>query len=353
MRIGFVQVISAELRSNRRLVRCSSSAAAEIFSSKKLPVIYSDKFLQHDAGRPHPERPARVAAIKQRLNEDEEISESVSFHEPSADENTTLKFISEVHYEDYVDQVKRLSGYGDVRSLDGDTYVNGATYNTAVTAARAWMDAVDYAYKTGRPAFALTRPPGHHATIATGMGFCIFCNAAIASAYAIKELGLSKISILDWDVHHGNGTEAWAKTNPQVRMTSSHQYPFYPFTGAEADVGMHNNIKNVALSAESNWSTLGPRFRNEMLPFISGEGWEEPDLVIVSAGYDALAVDPLAQVELDPEDFATMTREILTHLGHGRVVFGLEGGYHLDGISEAFAMTVDECIKFVREKELG
>lgn len=164
-----------------------------------------------------------------------------------------------VHFEDYVNQVKELSNRGGVVGLDGDTYVNESTFDVAVETVGAWLDAVDHVMRSGQPSFALTRPPGHHATSATGMGFCIFSNAAIAASYALTVLGLKRVSILDWDVHHGNGTAAWVRKNPLVRMTSSHQWPYFPGTGDEADTGIHNNLRNVALEQQTDWKKYEPR----------------------------------------------------------------------------------------------
>lgn len=177
------------------------------------------------------------------------------------------------------------------------------------------------------------------------MGFCLLSNAAIVAKFALKK-GVKNVSILDFDVHHGNGTEASILDSENIRFCSSHQYPLYPGTGKAEYTGKLGNIKNVELESGTGMKSYEKRFDEEILGFLTEK---KPELLIVSCGYDALEVDPLAQLEFEPKDFGTLTTKILDKLEHSTVVFGLEGGYDLEGISEAFLETLKAFC--MREKE--
>ena len=165
---------------------------------------------------------------------------------------------------------------------------------------------------TDNPAFVLARPPGHHAVSEVGMGFCIFSNAAIAAHYALEQPGIDRVAILDWDVHHGNGTQAIVEKQPQIAYCSLHESPQYPGTGAEQEhVDLYNNVLNVPMAPGSTMADYEPAFVQKVMPFLTGF---QPDLLIISAGYDANHADPLAGIALKPDDFGVFTRYCLgTH----------------------------------------
>jgi acetoin utilization deacetylase AcuC-like enzyme len=205
----------------------------------------------------------------------------------------------------------------------------------ALLAVSAWLDGVDYVQKHQKPAFVVARPPGHHALSNRGMGFCLFSNAAIAAYYALTLPGIERVGILDWDVHHGNGTESLVEDNPQILYCSIHQSPAYPGTGREGDRGKHENILNLPMLPGSNFKDYQPIFENQILPFFAAF---QPQLMIVSAGYDANRADPLADINLEPADYGQFSRYLLSLTSH--LLFGLEGGYDLD----ALALSVVETI---------
>lgn len=321
---------------------------------RKVRIIYSDKFLEHKCPRRgHPECPERLKVCVDALRKDARLTDVIEWVEPtpiepgSARRDLVMECVKQVHtYPDYLEDLERLSERGGF--IDGDTYVAKNSFEIALLAVSAWLDAVDYALDDddGGPAWALVRPPGHHATHVTGMGFCLLSNAAIAAHYALRKVG--RVGILDFDVHHGNGTEAIVKTEPRIRFTSSHQYPLFPLTGLPSFVGPHGTILNIALSEGDGMDAYRSVFNEQMLPHILDckEGEDPVGLVIVSAGYDALDVDPLANLNFKPEDYEELSRSIMratqAAANHERVVFGLEGGYNLDsnGISAAICRTL-------------
>jgi acetoin utilization deacetylase AcuC-like enzyme len=192
---------------------------------------------------------------------------------------------------------------------------------------------------TGKPAFVLARPPGHHAESDTGMGFCLFSNAAIAALYALQQPGINRVAILDWDVHHGNGTQAIVETHPQIAYCSLHQYPCYPGTGHYTERGFHNNVLNLPFPPGSDIGIYQPVFETKVVPFLSNF---QPDLLIVSAGYDANADDPLASINLQPQDYGLFTDYCLGITR--KILFGLEGGYDFDALAKSVLATIERCI---------
>jgi len=209
----------------------------------------------------------------------------------------------------------------------------------ALLAVSAWLDGVERVLATGEPAFVLARPPGHHAEKDCGMGFCLFSNGAIAAFEALQQPGIERVAILDWDVHHGNGTQHLVENNPNVAYCSLHQFPSYPGTGRSSDRGAHNNVLNIPMSAGSTIDHYQPAFEKQVMPFLRNF---QPDLLIVSAGYDANAADPLAAINLQPEDFGTLTDYCLQITR--RILFGLEGGYDLDALSQSVIATIERCL---------
>lgn len=223
--------------------------------------------------------------------------------------------------------------------LDMDTPVSPQSYDIALLAVSAWLDGVDRVLASGEPAFVLARPPGHHATRTTGMGFCLFANAAIAAYYALEKPDVNRVAILDWDVHHGNGTQAIVERNPQIIYCSLHQFPCYPGTGAASDRGMHDNVLNLPLPAGSTLADYQPLFASKIVPFLSEF---QPDLLLISAGYDANKDDPLASISLQPQDYGVFTDYCLKITR--RILFGLEGGYDLQALAKSVVATLESCL---------
>jgi acetoin utilization deacetylase AcuC-like enzyme len=191
----------------------------------------------------------------------------------------------------------------------------------------------------GEPAFVLARPPGHHAEKARAMGFCLFSNAAIAANYALEQPGINRVAVLDWDVHHGNGTQSVVENNRQIAYCSLHQSPCYPGTGDADEHGAYGNVLNIPLYPGGGIAEYLSAFESLVVPFLSKF---EPDLLIVSAGYDATASDPLASMTLAPCDYGTFTGYCLQITR--RIAFGLEGGYALQELAESVVATIDRCL---------
>ena len=235
--------------------------------------------------------------------------------------------IALVHERSYIDRVRAIADAGGGR-LDADTVVSKGSWDAATAAAGCVLDGVDMAFD-GRAArsFSAVRPPGHHALANRGMGFCLFGNVALAAHYARERHGIARVLIVDWDVHHGNGTQALVEREPDIRFVSMHQWPWYPGTGAADDRGPHKTIWNVPMPA----SQPRERYVGAWMRAIDSatEGWT-PELLLVSAGFDSLQGDPLGAFTLEIEDFVAMTRDLVARAESwcgGRLVSALEGGY--------------------------
>jgi acetoin utilization deacetylase AcuC-like enzyme len=303
------------------------------------PVIYSPEFLEHKTSnyRYHPETPERLTAIVNALKT-ASFAEEIEWLSPTIKAGL-MSSIEAAHTRTYINKIKNIASHGGGH-LDGDTPVSTRSYDVALLAVSAWLEGVDMVLARENPAFVLARPPGHHAESDAGMGFCLFSNAAIAALYALQQPGVSRVAILDWDVHHGNGTQAIVETHSQIAYCSLHQYPAYPGTGKASEKGFHNNVLNLPISIGSDIADYQLRWQNQILPFLTQF---QPDLLIVSAGYDALADDPLASVNLQPEDFGLFTEYCLGITR--KIVFGLEGGYDLASLSKSVVSTISTCLK--------
>jgi acetoin utilization deacetylase AcuC-like enzyme len=213
-------------------------------------VIYSDQFLEHSTGYGHPEKPGRLTAVKSAL-EQAPWHDQLSWHLPTPIEQRPhlLDLLQIVHTSTYIDHVQTVATQGG-GYLDADTPVSPRSYDVALLAVSAWLDGVDAALTTCQPSFVLARPPGHHALSDRGMGFCLFSNAAVAAHYALTHAKLNRVVILDWDVHHGNGTQALVETHPQLAYCSLHQLPGYPGTGRATEQGCYKNVLNVPMRPE-------------------------------------------------------------------------------------------------------
>ncbi len=303
-----------------------------------LSVIYSDEFLQHDNGLFHPERPERLTAIVNALQA-APWAAKIDWQLPTPVESrSVMPLLQKIHDQHYIDLVQRIARRGG-GMLDGDTRISPRSYDIALLAISAWLDGVDRVLATNNPAFVLARPPGHHAERSRGMGFCLFSNAAIAAYYALEQSGIEKVAILDWDVHHGNGTQEIVERESKIAYCSLHQSPCYPGTGQASERGFYNNVLNLPMASGSTMSDYQPMFEQQVIPFLKEF---QPDLLIVSAGYDATADDPLAGIALEPQDYGVFTRYCLGLTR--RILFGLEGGYHLTALAQSVVATIASCL---------
>ncbi|MBE9605890.1 histone deacetylase family protein [Acetobacteraceae bacterium H6797] len=285
--------------------------------------------LRHDPGPGHPESPERLRALLRALDT-EEFALLIRAEAPLA----TREQLGRVHPEAHISaMLDDRPGEGERFAVDADTILSEGSAEAALRAAGAAIAAVD-AVCSGeiRHAFAATRPPGHHAEPVQAMGFCLFCNAAVAARHAQAVHGLKRIGIVDFDVHHGNGTQACFVDDPNVFYGSSHQWPLYPGTGAESETGV-GNIVNVGLPPGADGAAFRAAWADRILPALDVFA---PELIIISAGFDAHARDPLAQIRAREADFAWLTQELCLIADRrcaGRVVSLLEGGYDLDGLA--------------------
>ncbi|WP_008313277.1 histone deacetylase [Leptolyngbya sp. PCC 6406] len=304
-----------------------------------LSVFYSDVFLEHDTGSFHPENPGRLTAVVQALQAAPFASQLRWRLPPRLQDRDPLPAIRYLHSLHYISDVEHLAETGG-GSLDPDTPVSPRSYEVALLAVNGWLAAVDQVVMTGEPAFVLARPPGHHALSDRAMGFCIFANAAITAHYALAQAGIERVAILDWDVHHGNGTQALVQNNPAIAYCSLHQFPAYPGTGAARDRGPHGTVLNLPMAPGSTVTEYQAAFDTAVIPFLQSF---QPDLLIISAGYDATQADPLASIALQPQDYGLFTR--LCQNVQPRIMFGLEGGYDYSALAQSIVATIGACLE--------
>ncbi|HEY4251780.1 MAG TPA: histone deacetylase family protein [Roseomonas sp.] len=292
--------------------------------------------LGHDPGPHHPECPDRLRAVLTALDA-EEFADLIRGEAPQA----TAEQLARVHPPAYVEAILGVRpAPGDRVALDADTIMSHGSAEAALRAAGAAIAAVD-AVMTGevRRAFCATRPPGHHCEPARPMGFCLFANAAIAARHAQAAHGAARVAVVDFDVHHGNGTQACFETEPSLFYASSHQWPLYPGTGAESETGV-GNIINATLPPGADGAAFRAVWERDLLPAVERFA---PELVIISAGFDAHAADPLAQLRVREADFAWVTTAICAlaeRQAGGKVVSLLEGGYDLAALGSSVAAHV-------------
>jgi acetoin utilization deacetylase AcuC-like enzyme len=303
----------------------------------KTLILHHDDCLRHDPGRLHCETPARVTSV---LNGVKDLPGIEILPAPIA----TVEQLSRVHPSDYWEQLVDLeppqeAGENQV-SLDPDTFLSAGSIDATLRGSGAVCFAIDQVIAGhAKNAFCATRPPGHHAESKVAMGFCLLNHAAVAVRHAQATHGMGRIAILDFDVHHGNGTQAIFEQAPDVLYVSSHQMPLYPGTGSGNETGC-GNILNLPLSPGSGSTEFRTAWSSFGLPALERF---KPEMIIISAGFDAHAQDPLAQLELQDEDFGWITDQICAYAEAdcaSRVISTLEGGYNLDALASASAAHV-------------
>jgi acetoin utilization deacetylase AcuC-like enzyme len=300
-------------------------------------LITHEACLDHDTGPGHPERSDRLRAVLAALN-------TARFPDLLREEapRATPDQIERVHDVEYVRALLALDlPPGERAALDPDTIVSSGSIEAALRAAGAAIRGVDLVMEgAAEVAFAAVRPPGHHARPARAMGFCLFDNVAIAAHHARERWGLSRVAVADFDVHHGNGTQEAFWDDPALFFASSHQGPFYPGTGSREDRGVAGNVVNAPLAAGSGSAEFRRAWSEVLLPALDAFA---PELLIVSAGFDAHRRDPLAELMLEAADYAWVTRELASlarRHARGGLVSLLEGGYELEALAESAAAHV-------------
>lgn len=290
-------------------------------------ITHSD-FLKHEMGSHHPECPERIQAINDQLIRSGVDRFLHHLDAPLASEDQ----LELVHSPEHIAFVKERSPASGYYMLDGDTIMNPYTWSAALRAAGAAIAGVDAVMKGEvENVFCAVRPPGHHAEPTRSMGFCVFDNVAVAARYAMEEYGISRVAIIDFDVHHGNGTEAAFFNDPNVLMCSFFQHPFYPYSGLDKA----KNMVNVPLPAATRGDVVRSIVEEQWLPRLREF---EPELIIISAGFDAHREDDLGQMGLVEDDYAWITKklkEVANQFAHGRIVSCLEGGYNLSALGRS------------------
>jgi acetoin utilization deacetylase AcuC-like enzyme len=297
--------------------------------------------LNHLTPGGHPERPDRLRAIEQAL-EDEKFQTLVRVQAPLA----PLETIASVHPMEYVEAIRDASPSEGIIHIDADTSMSPGSYQAALRAAGGAMLAVDEVM-TGKAAnaFIATRPPGHHTETARPMGFCLFNNAAIAARHAQSQHGAERAAVVDFDVHHGNGSQDIFWADKTVMYCSTHEMPLYPGTGAIGERGEFDTIVNAPLRAGDGGDAFRQAFESVVLPRLRAF---KPDILVISAGFDAHTRDPLANLNLVEADYAWVTKklmEVADQSANGRVVSLLEGGYDLQGLSRSVAAHVTALMR--------
>lgn len=350
--------------------------AGSVSALAALPVVFDSSNTLHRDLQYHPEQPARISETIKALVAQKRISDNLQLHlidvAPSEAKNdfyeeneidsdliqqapfTTDELdqahraLQQTHPDGLVDRLEEScnnarerriqegkQALGHMGYMDPDTYATTETFNVCVRATAAWIKALELAHSSGRPAMALTRPPGHHATGDCSNGFCIFNFAAATAIHALQDT-TKRVSILDFDVHYGQGVAEIIQNIPKARYVSIHQTPAFPYLGESLEVmGKYQNVKTIPIAAESSWTCGYQHVYQKALDFVSNPGEWTPDVVIVCAGYDALDSDELASCSLQAKDYGRMTELLIEHLEattvkkRPTIMFGLEGGYQL------------------------
>jgi acetoin utilization deacetylase AcuC-like enzyme len=304
--------------------------------------ITHSSFINHDTGEWHPERPERMKAIEQALSS-ARFQNLITVEAPAA----TLDQVARAHPRAYVDQLEKKQPKTDLIALDdGDTVISPGSWEAALRAAGAAIYGVDEVMQgKANNAFCCIRPPGHHAEIAKAMGFCLFNNAAVAAFHAQAVHGAERVAVVDFDLHHGNGTQAIFWHHPSMFYASTHEMPLYPGTGGITERGETGNIVNAPLRAGDGGAEFREAFEAVVLPSLRRHA---PDLLIISAGFDAHHSDPLGNLNLFEDDYAWVTQKLIDVARErcgGRVVSVLEGGYDLSALGRSVAVHVQTLLE--------
>ena len=307
----------------------------------KTGLITSDTYQNHNTGDGHPEKIDRVTAVIDNFKKLD--NKNLIWKKPNKFENS---FLIKTHTSNYIDQVDKSFPKKGYNFLDGDTVVSPGSKDASKDAVGSIITAIDGVQKKEfKNAFCAVRPPGHHAEKEKAMGFCIYNNVAVGANYLIEKYKYNKIAIIDFDVHHGNGTQNIFYDNKKVLFISTHQYPYYPGSGSEKEKGNFNNVLNIPLEA----GTSAEKYLNAYENVLNKVREFKPEFLLFSAGFDAHIDDPLAQLQLSSEDFYKITKrtlEISKSFCNGNVVSILEGGYDLKALQESTKRHVDALIEF-------
>jgi acetoin utilization deacetylase AcuC-like enzyme len=307
----------------------------------KTGLITSDTYKDHNTGDGHPEKIDRVTAVIDNFKRLD--NKNLIWKKPSTFNQSLL---IKTHSSDYINQVNQFFPNDGFAFLDGDTVVSPGSKDATKDAVGSIIAAIDGVQnKEFKNAFCAVRPPGHHAEKEKAMGFCIYNNVAVGANYLIEKYKYKKIAIIDFDVHHGNGTQNIFYDNEKVLYISTHQYPYYPGSGSEKEKGNFDNIFNIPLEA----GTTATEYLNAYELVLKKLKEFKPEFLLFSAGFDAHIDDPLAQLKLRSEDFYTLTKrtlEISKSFCNGNVVSILEGGYDLSALQDSTKRHVDALIEF-------
>ena len=307
----------------------------------KTGLITSDTYQNHNTGEGHPEKIDRVTSVIENFKKIN--NKQLIWKKPSSFDSSLLVKTHSLDYINFVDQSFPTNGF---TFLDGDTIVSPGSKDATKDAVGSIISAIDGVQnKEFKNAFCAVRPPGHHAEKNKAMGFCIYNNVAVGANYLIEKYKYTKVAIIDFDVHHGNGTQNIFHDNEKVLYLSTHQYPYYPGSGTESEKGKFNNIFNIPLEAGTN----SEQYLNAYESILNKINQFKPEFILFSAGFDAHKDDPLAQLYLQTEDFYTLTKrtlELSKKYCAGKVVSILEGGYDLQALQDSTVRHVDALIEF-------
>ena len=285
----------------------------------------------HQTGQGHPERADRVSVVIEKLKENKKLTWKIPL-------KFDTKYLKITHKSEYIEEVEKSFPKNGLHFLDGDTIVSPGSRQASLDAVASILTAIDSVQnKEFKNVFCPVRPPGHHAEKNKAMGFCIYNNVAVGAHYLIEKYKLKKIAIIDFDVHHGNGTQDIFYENEKVLYISTHQYPFYPGTGSNTERGKYDNILNIPLPAGTN----SEEYLNAYEHVLKRLKEFKPEFVLFSAGFDAHMDDPLAQFKLKSKDFYDITKrtlKVVNSSSNSKVVSVLEGGYDLNALKESADM---------------
>ena len=307
----------------------------------KTGLVTSDTYQNHNTGEGHPEKIDRVTAVIDNFKKID--NKELIWKKPTKFDQS---FLINTHSSEYIELVSKSFPKNGLAFLDGDTVVSPGSKEATKDAVGSIITAIDgVQQKEFKNAFCAVRPPGHHAEKDKAMGFCIYNNVAVGANYLIEKYKYNKVAIIDFDVHHGNGTQDIFYNNEKVLYISTHQYPYYPGSGSEKETGKFNNILNIPLEA----GTTAEQFLNAYENVLKKLKEFKPEFLLFSAGFDAHIDDPLAQLRLSSEDFYHLTKrtlEVSKSMFNGNVVSILEGGYDLKALQDSTKRHVDALIEF-------